>query len=265
MENSRKRRQRTEVMFLKMFHSVIRIAGTEPTQEAVGEILASPISVISGLCDSSRLGRMSGEYLSALGCSLSHLRAISYAYVSNLSVALVVEDDAVLDLSPYWQNSLEEFIEALPKGWTIIQLSLTGEQQTWVEAFEKWNEHKHQVMPSTSFWGTVSYLINRLGMLQVVSSYGIDRFDLRRLSCINADMSLLKSAVQNGTFYISTPPLMTFSQNDPSQIHKLQNGQKHVHDADHSAIHKRSRLYAFEWNALWWREQSAQQSGLCSR
>ena len=43
------------------------------------------------------------EFLPALGCALSHLIAARTALADHATPALVLEEDVVLDLRPFWQ------------------------------------------------------------------------------------------------------------------------------------------------------------------
>ena len=58
----------------------------------------------------------------AVGCTLSHLKAIRAAYEAGDDVALILEDDAVADLAPWWSLSLEAFADSLPPGWHAAQV-----------------------------------------------------------------------------------------------------------------------------------------------
>jgi glycosyl transferase, family 25 len=56
----------------------------------------------------------------ALGCYASHIKAWRQLIFHGLPYALVLEDDAIIDLS--LADILNEVLEALPKGWDMIHL-----------------------------------------------------------------------------------------------------------------------------------------------
>lgn len=66
----------------------------------------------------------SDEYLSPgeLGCLLSHLKAIRYAYLNSLGTVLILEDDASLELMEKWKYDIPSLIKNIPLDWKIIQL-----------------------------------------------------------------------------------------------------------------------------------------------
>lgn len=59
---------------------------------------------------------------SELGCTLSHLKAIKFAYDNKLPYALILEDDVSLNLMPFWNQSLPDIVKSLPLDWKILQL-----------------------------------------------------------------------------------------------------------------------------------------------
>jgi glycosyl transferase family 25 len=56
----------------------------------------------------------------ALGCYASHIKAWRQLLLHGLPYALVLEDDAIIDLS--LADILHEVLEALPKGWDMVHL-----------------------------------------------------------------------------------------------------------------------------------------------
>ena len=64
---------------------------------------------------------MSGE----VGCVTSHLKAIKHWYeTSDSPVAMIMEDDCVLDTVRYWGFTWGEFMAHLPYDWDMIQLAI---------------------------------------------------------------------------------------------------------------------------------------------
>ena len=257
MNNSEERRKRTEILFQELSPArVFRIQGVRARWEHENYLQHS-LSLVPNICERFRRKRKAydKEFWGALGCTLSHLKAISQLFATNLSYALIVEDDAVTDTAPYWTFSIAEFAASLPHDWTFAQLSLTGDSNVWFDAFSKWQTSGRNFMANNDFWGTVAYLISRKGMEDIVNLYGYEKFDLRQLRCINADLHLLKSAVPKGTFYIATPPMLTFTDDSISQVHD--SSQLSTLGAppenDRARVHLLSRHFALEWNAIKWR------------
>jgi GR25 family glycosyltransferase involved in LPS biosynthesis len=64
---------------------------------------------------------MSGE----VGCVTSHLKAIKHWYdTSDSPVAMIMEDDCVLDTVRYWGFTWGEFMAHLPYDWDMVQLAI---------------------------------------------------------------------------------------------------------------------------------------------
>jgi GR25 family glycosyltransferase involved in LPS biosynthesis len=259
--NETDRCARAVALLSQISMQVSRIEGVNSTSEHLRYLL-TPLQ--SNLCyrDDDFGVVFDREYWGVLGCTLSHLKAISELYEKRTKVAIIVEDDAVTDLSPFWTSSFDEFIKNLPTNWTIVQLSLTGTEDMWSRAFSEWQQNRRSVAVNYEFWGTVAYLINRRGIEHIVSAYGFGKFDLSKLECINADVHLLKSAVPAGSYYIATPPLLTFTDDMKSSVHDTnlhtplgQNPSSH-----RAHVHAISRQYALEWSALNWRNDVAQQA-----
>ena len=251
---------RAQKLFSKLSRHVFRIEGVNSTIEH-RHYLHSSLHEISNLCYRSETDKVfDKEYWGVLGCTLSHLKAISFLHEAQTNVAIIVEDDAVTDLSPLWVTGIDKFMRQLPHNWTIVQLSLTGTEDMWSRAFLDWQRQCRVVSENTEFWGTVAYLINRNGIQHVVNAYGVGKFNLTGLGCINADVDLLKSAVPAGSYFIATPPLLTFTDDAKSNVHGTnlhtligQNPSSH-----RAQVHALSRQYALEWNALNWRESALQ-------
>ena len=248
-------------LFRQVSANVVHIEGVDSKSQH-SRLLVTPLSSLPPLCDNAdatiipRQHLHSPEFWGALGCSLAHLKTISQLRDNNASVALIVEDDAVPDTVPFWTSSLEEFVSSLPPDWSIVQLSLTGEQSLWKSTYRKWQKDKARISKNTQFWGTVAYLISRKGIESVVNAYGHGTFNISALSCLNADYELLKNAVAAGSFYISTPPLLTFTDEFSSQVHS-ETAWTDFGDTPANSranVHFFSRHFSLEWNAINWRD-----------
>lgn len=97
---------------------------------------------------------------SEIGCTLSHIKAIKTAYEDNKEYAIIMEDDAVLYLIPYWVITLKQIISLAPSGWEIIKL-FSIKNKSSDTFFVKHNS----LEPSYS---TMAYIINRKGMKRLL-------------------------------------------------------------------------------------------------
>lgn len=102
-----------------------------------------------------------------LGCTLSHILAISTAWKKQIPVALICEDDCSFDTCGITTNILE-VVNNAPKDWGILQLFTGGLK-------------RNQITPETSYilfesssttWSNAAYLINQKGMWEILSRIG---------------------------------------------------------------------------------------------
>lgn len=112
-----------------------------------------------------------------LGCTLSHLKAIKYAYDHNYDNVVVMEDDVSLNLMSLWDENLPTIVKRLPQDWKIFQLYHHCDYNNGPE-FRSFQER--------NCYGAAAYLINREGM-----------------------KIILQKCFRNGTFYIPGYPLGT--------------------------------------------------------
>lgn len=56
-------------------------------------------------------------------CSLSHLRAMNYAFQKGWDVVIILEDDVFFILLHYWPETLSELIKRLDPSWELLNLS----------------------------------------------------------------------------------------------------------------------------------------------
>lgn len=141
---------------------------------------------------------------SELGCTLSHIKAIKYAYENKLGTVLILEDDVSFDLLPLWENSLKEITQMISNDWRIIQLInlVCGIDDTIFYV-------KNKICYSTA-----AYLINTEGQKKMIDLFQnntiiLDKDVLKNVSKLNAD-DFIYPQIQN--FYTLTLPL--FFQNN---------------------------------------------------
>jgi GR25 family glycosyltransferase involved in LPS biosynthesis len=202
-----------------------------------------------------------------VGCTLSHMRAIKQAYDSGAEVALILEDDAVPDLAPWWPQSLEAYIASLPDDWQLSQLSWTTQEDRASQKYAASEEFQRQALNAVNgskhfspqaFWGTVAYLIHRRGMERVMSQLwqkDKGQFDVSQMAArckyFTADDCLLSCStwpelahwlpgreLMLDKTYKAVPPMFTSYQDDHSlQKEDKQWVVKSYCDDIHSALH----------------------------
>ena len=222
------------------------VDGSDPDNMA--GVLHTKLALLPPLCDQALTdearGQLTPEYFAVLGCSLSHLKAIHVARQRRVEWALIVEDDVVPDLVPFWTSKdLYAFVSALPPDWSVAQLSLVGDGRMWRELVREWELRAYPlVLPSTSFWSTGAYLVSRAAMTAIMGHYSAPdgTFSLAGLPCINADFHLLKAAIPNGTYFVATPPLFTCAEDSPSSI---------SNDIERRKLHRLSRQVSLDWSS----------------
>lgn len=168
------------------------------------------------------INKYKNNSLSELGCTLSHIKAIYNAYINNDDIALIIEDDASFVLYPYWPLDLNSIIKKAPYDWTII--SIFGYDCTL-------NNIKGDFLPFTlekPCYSTVSYIINKKGMLNVlydIINHNIINLDpnSKNFNCpdtIAADL-LIYYRAKNSYNYIEYPLIIPYNNSDimDSTIH----------------------------------------------
>lgn len=100
---------------------------------------------------------------SELGCTLSHIMAIKTAFKDGRDIALIIEDDALFSLIPFWDLTLREACARAPEDWEMISLfNCHGELGTDAEFIP------HSIWRPLK--STLAYLINRKGMYNIIHS-----------------------------------------------------------------------------------------------
>ena len=80
-------------------------------------ILRAAVSASSSLMTSPSAGE--------LGCTLSHIKALKYAYDQGWSEFVIFEDDISLSLVPFWPDNLSNLARRAPLQWNFILLAPT--------------------------------------------------------------------------------------------------------------------------------------------
>lgn len=120
-------------------------------------------------------------------CTLSHLEAITRAYVNGDQVATILEDDMIILRLP-----TNKLIDAAPEDWDIIQLCV------WGRKARIYKNPKTYFTPWRQSWSHAGgYTINRRGMIKVLYALSPDVLSNNDLS----EVSFAKTLVKFPTFW----------------------------------------------------------------
>ena len=194
------------------------------------------------------------EFLAALGCALSHLRAAARALADGAAPALILEEDAVADLQPYWLASrFETLLAALPGGWEAVQLSALAEREDWSALRARWREEFARSGTALQlrrdfYWSTAAYLLSPRGLRALVNKFRMNstaegwRLGVEAVRCVKADDCVVFPSLRAAAVYVAVPPLFTCSEREPSAIDG--------HDGGHQReVHWNSRLQSLDFAA----------------
>lgn len=158
---------------------------------------------------------------SLLACTLSHLKAILTAYENGDEWALILEDDACLALSPFWDQDLKSVIKQVPKGWGCLNLHTLRQKclnnRSKILSFDKYG-----------CWSAVCYIVNRKGMKDILEglyeeyrgkgTFILDKTDPKNHKDIVADLFIYNRT--KSYTYNDIPLIFAYNPNDmDSTIH----------------------------------------------
>lgn len=204
------------------------------------------------------------EFLAALGCTMSHLLTARRALAEGADPALVLEEDAVLDLEPFWQvRHLDSLVDALPAHWQAVQLSILATTDEWSElrlgwqrALETWKTAA--MLKSDYFWSTAAYLMHPRGMRALAQRYQPSANQTNRrpawqlgsatVRCVKADTCVLYPALAAPAVYTAVPPMFVAAERVRSNIDGHDQGQQRE-------VHVMSRMQALDLAAEAFRER----------
>jgi GR25 family glycosyltransferase involved in LPS biosynthesis len=100
-------------------------------------------------------------------CLLSHLETIRQFSNSDYNYALILEDDASLDVMKYWHTSLDNVINNAPSDWEIIKLfSFESTRSALYNKIKFPCFNKKKPKCSTS---TMAYIINKKSAIKIIN------------------------------------------------------------------------------------------------
>lgn len=120
----------------------------------------------------SYINEFTNMTFSELGCMLSHLKSIKYAYDKGYDKVLIFEDDTDVALMNWWKGNLDYYINQAPGDWEILQLFHS--EGTYVK-----NQVPTYHIHKENEYVTAAYLVNRKGMEAILGNVGHNIFHLK--------------------------------------------------------------------------------------
>lgn len=270
LDHSPDRRERME-KFFNTFSELKRVPGVDGhSRTDVLHTLSMkhcPPAQLPHSFDDVNLGVKKGSatYLSRLGCTLSHLRAILRAYDDKREYALILEDDATPDLVPTWPGSLKQYIETLPDDWTIVQLSALSYGDELKNLYTQWQSQRKKEPKSNPttmtkdagslIWSAQAYLISREGMKRIAAKYRREdgTLDICSVKCIELDDCILHEGVGMQGYRIATPPLFIPRQDMTTTIGQVdsEGGKEVAEKVETREMYEESRDVLYQWAGSW--------------
>jgi GR25 family glycosyltransferase involved in LPS biosynthesis len=156
-------------------------------------------------------------------CLLSHFKAIKKFSETDYNYALILEDDATLEFSKYWNKKISEIINEAPKDWGIIMLTYTSSIPL---------ENTYEIVNNGNIVGAGAYIINNKVAKEFVSKYYINnKLDIRSTNIHSADFYIYDRIKT----YCYKYPYFIYPTNNDSFIH-----------SDHLEDHKNYKKIALE-------------------
>lgn len=97
-----------------------------------------------------------------LGCTLSHLKAVKYAYENDYDRVVIIEDDLSFDLMPLWPADLTIPSLIEKESWDIMQLTNCNVKCPMKKTITQFDP---------DCWGCGAYVIKRSGMKNLLDKY----------------------------------------------------------------------------------------------
>ncbi len=154
-----------------------------------------------------------------ISCTLSHLKAIKYAYDKNMEYVLIIEDDCSFELIDKWSDTLKNIVsKSAPKDWKILQLFTSYHCLKTDFSFYKRDRE---------CYGTVAYLLNRKGIEEIVQKSIINNIYSIKGKKINNNIvpktgksdRFIYELLDN-VYYIGIPLFITRNEVLDSTLHK---------------------------------------------
>ena len=109
-----------------------------------------------------------------IATTCSHLKAIKKAYDDGEEIAIIMEDDIIFSLVPYWKKSLGEILDSVPENLEILQL-VKGLNRNplnfYLQSDLSTNIKDQKIIKRKKTWYTGCYLILRKGMKKIIDKF----------------------------------------------------------------------------------------------
>jgi hypothetical protein len=177
------RKHRMEEAFTRFSTSVTRIEAVTPESSLFQDSVSAAVNLTG-------FGKeVTPTTASIISITISHILAIHTAYTKGFESVLFLEDDATLDLLPFWEDSLDQYVSQLPKGWLASQVGHTL-YGSWLQP--KWHHsvwaHGKRLRHRTGHeWGAFAYLLSRRGMEIIQEKYWDSKRNMVDLDALAAD------------------------------------------------------------------------------
>jgi len=172
-----------------------------------------------------------------IGCTMSHLFAIRTAYDNGDEIALIIEDDTVINLLNLLDVKFDTLYKDAPSGWEIISLfhMHMAKAELLKTYYNSTKEYQYLLHDNINhLHSTVGYLINRRGMKKLLdfAYVGEDRFYLGKNLMIAPDGRADYFIYNIATSYYLTPDIFY-----PNNLTNVSN----IHD-EHTDAHIKRAL-----------------------
>ena len=104
-----------------------------------------------------------------MGCVFSHLKTIKTAYENNEDIAIIMEDDIIIDYCDKWKYQIGDIIDLAPDNWEIIKLHTVNASHIST-LLQLSNDVLFTPWVANSF-SAGCYVINKNGMKNILDKY----------------------------------------------------------------------------------------------
>ena len=150
-----------------------------------------------------------------LGCTLSHIKALKFAYDQGWSEFVIFEDDISLSSVPFWSDSLSDLARRVPSQWNFVVLN--------VFSCKKRCAHDLCVFETGNCYGSVAIMGSGRVASAVASFFNSDGLLTKNILCPHASKFIADDFLWRrflGTNYIERSPRFTATNTDlDSTIH----------------------------------------------
>ncbi len=204
LDRSIERRKNMENIFKdEVFNNIKieRISGIDGKKDNINEIFEKHIANYNNLTIN--------ESIPVISCLLSHLIAITTFNNSKNDIALIMEDDMILDYKPYWKKNINDIINNAPSDWEIIMLCYNSHlKEPLTKTYTKAGLNNNPI------YCTGAYLINKKGSKKIGDLYKNNKFNLNINIPFAADIYIFTELITYAYKY----PYFTYPYENDSTI-----------------------------------------------